>query len=43
MDSNWICPYCGTVGSPQTFTKGSFAWEVVLWLMFLLPGFFYSV
>jgi len=37
------CPTCGTVGTPITHVKGSFAIEIVLWLCGLLPGFIYSI
>lgn len=37
------CPNCGYVGKPKKFTKGSILIEVVLWLMFLVPGLIYSI
>lgn len=38
-----ICTTCGYIGNPQNVTKGSFTIEVVLWLLFLLPGLIYSI
>ena len=39
-----ICTACGTeTGSPKIQTKGSFAMELVLWLIFIVPGLIYSV
>lgn len=38
-----ICTRCGSVTShPATITKGSFAMEVVLWFLILIPGLIYS-
>jgi hypothetical protein len=37
------CTNCGTVAYAKTFTKGHFAFEVILWLCFLIPGLIYSV
>jgi len=37
-----ICERCGWVGQPQTYTPGSIAIEILLWLAFLLPGILYS-
>ena len=42
MAKAMICANCGTVGSPKTVTKGSFALELLMWLLFLLPGLIYS-
>ena len=38
-----VCTNCGTVGEPVMVTKGSLLTEIVLWLLFLLPGVIYSV
>jgi hypothetical protein len=43
MAARMYCPNCGTWGSPKTYTKGSFALEVLLWLCLLVPGLLYSV
>jgi ribosomal protein S27AE len=37
------CARCGQVGQPATDTPGSLALEVLLWLLFLVPGLVYSV
>lgn len=41
--TNIECPNCKYEGEGKYITKGSFAVEVVLWLLFLLPGIVYSV
>lgn len=38
-----ICPSCGTVGVPSRKTRGSLAIEIVLWLLFIIPGLIYSL
>ena len=38
-----ICTNCGYVGEPKPITKGSIGMEVLLWLLFLAPGFIYSI
>jgi len=38
-----VCTMCGYVGNYKKKAKGSFAVEVILWLLFLLPGIVYSV
>lgn len=37
------CMRCGTEGPPKTRTNGSILIEIVLWLMFLVPGIIYSI
>lgn len=37
------CPNCKYDGPAKFTTKGSFFVEVVLWLIFIIPGFIYSV
>lgn len=37
------CLDCGYEGEPKKITKGSFILEIFLWLLFLLPGFIYSI
>src|ERR1022692_2329714 len=39
----YICPGCGTRGSPATKTKGSIFIEIILWLCLLIPGLIYSI
>ncbi len=38
-----ICTECGFTGKPKLQAKGSMAMEIVLWLLFLIPGFIYSM
>ena len=38
-----ICPNCGTIASPRLQTQGSFIFEVLLWLLFILPGLIYTM
>jgi hypothetical protein len=39
----YICARCGVQGSLKSETRGSFLIEVVLWLMFIIPGLIYSL
>lgn len=39
----YYCKSCGTVGPRKRVMPGSFLVELVLWLLFLLPGLVYSV
>jgi hypothetical protein len=41
--SGFICESCGTVGKSVWRTKGSFAVELALWLLFCAPGLIYSL
>jgi len=41
--SQKICAQCGCVGKGKSFTSGSLAIEVLLWLFFCFPGLIYSV
>ncbi len=38
-----ICLNCGTQGNPSKHTKGSIWIELVLWLLFIVPGLLYSL
>lgn len=38
-----ICANCGSVCRPVKMTKGHFGMELILWLIFLIPGFIYSI
>lgn len=40
---NKVCTSCGFVGRPKKYTKGSLVWEIILWLLAVIPGIFYSV
>lgn len=41
--SDRICATCGYIGRPKLETKGSFLFEVCLWLLFCAPGLIYSL
>ncbi len=38
-----FCTYCGSVGSPEFRREGSDGLELLLWLLFLIPGIVYSI
>lgn len=38
-----ICLQCGYRGKPKSITKGSFAAELILWLLTILGGLIYSI
>lgn len=38
-----VCSQCGYQGETISITKGSMGWEIVFWLLFIVPGIFYSV
>lgn len=38
-----FCSACGHEGPTKQITKGSTAIELVLWLLFLVPGLIYSI
>lgn len=37
------CMTCGADGKPTKNTRGSIWIEIVLWLMFIVPGLIYSI
>lgn len=39
----FICTSCGGIGRPRTIIRGNFCIEIVLWLLFLVPGIIYSI
>jgi len=41
--SNQVCTMCGFVGAPRKVVRGSFWIEIILWLMFIIPGLVYSI
>ena len=43
MAKPMICSNCGFIGKPKLYTKGNIGLELILWLMFLLPGLIYSI
>ena len=40
---DYVCALCGYLGRPKLEAKGSFAVELVLWLLFCAPGLIYSI
>ena len=38
-----ICGACGTQDKSKTHTKGSLGMEILLWIMFIVPGILYSI
>lgn len=38
-----FCRDCGAIAKPKKKTPGSFALELVLWLLLFFPGFIYSL
>lgn len=38
-----VCLNCGTVAKPKLFTPGNIGIELVLWILFIVPGVIYSV
>lgn len=38
-----LCTQCLTQAVPKLYTKGNIGTEIVLWLLFILPGVLYSV
>ncbi len=43
MAKQFVCTQCGHKGNYKRVTKGSIIIEIFLWLLFLLPGLFYSI
>lgn len=37
------CPNCGYEGKAKRMIKGSLVLEIVLWLLFIIPGLIYSI
>lgn len=38
-----VCTCCGSFGAPKKQAQGSMVLELVLWCMFIAPGFLYSI
>ncbi|HDH00661.1 MAG TPA: hypothetical protein ENG80_02490 [Nitrospirae bacterium] len=43
MKKEIICPSCGYRGIAKRMTKGYLAIEIILWMMFIVPGLIYSI
>lgn len=40
--SKKVCASCGHYGKPKQAAKGSTGVELILWLLFIIPGLIYS-
>jgi predicted RNA-binding Zn-ribbon protein involved in translation (DUF1610 family) len=43
MTETFICRKCGQIGPHELNKKGKLSTEIILWLLFILPGLIYSV
>lgn len=43
MNNKIVCTQCLYNGKAKKYTKGSFIFELVLWLCFIIPGLLYSI
>jgi hypothetical protein len=43
MAKTLICTQCGYIGNPKTAIEGNGCLEIVLWLLFIVPGLIYSI
>lgn len=43
MSNKSHCSSCGSDSEPLVVRKGSVRTQIILWLMLVLPGFFYSM
>lgn len=43
MSKILACTQCGYIGKTETAIKGNMGVEIVLWLLFIIPGLIYSV
>ncbi len=43
MSKILVCTQCGYIGKTETAIKGNMGIEIVLWLLFIIPGLIYSV
>lgn len=39
----YICTNCGYQGRPITITRGGLGTEIILWILFIVPGLLYSM
>lgn len=37
-----ICPHCRYIGQRERFSKGNWKLEIILWMMFFIPGALYT-
>ena len=43
MTEPFICRKCGYIGPQELNKKGKLSVEIILWLLFILPGLIYSI
>ena len=43
MSEDFICRKCGHIGPHELNKKGKLSIEIILWLLFILPGLIYSI
>jgi len=43
MTETFICRKCGQIGPHELNKKGKLSTEIILWLLFILPGLIYSI
>ena len=43
MEGEYICTQCRHIGDRELCSKGKTSVEVILWLLFLVPGLIYSI
>lgn len=43
MAKEVLCQACGTIDKPKVRNRGSSAIEIILWLLFIVPGFCYTL
>jgi predicted RNA-binding Zn-ribbon protein involved in translation (DUF1610 family) len=43
MTETFICRKCGHIGPRELNKKGKLSIEIILWLLFILPGLIYSI
>ena len=43
MAKERMCPNCGNYVVPEKKVRGSFFFEIILWIFFIIPGLIYSI
>lgn len=43
MVNDMHCSDCGRTGHPEEIVKGSIRTQIILWMMLIIPGLFYSM
>jgi hypothetical protein len=42
-NEDMLCTRCGSVARPKVIVPGTFALEIILWVLFILPGLAYTL